>query len=283
MSETTRAFGAFLRERYQRGIEALLDRMRAESRSYAAEDHDTLRATVTQTLQVVVEALATDASEAMLGQVRAVGEMRAESGFLLDDMLVAIHSVRDYVWGFFDEHLAAGARWSHQDVRGLEDLFHLLSRTLIMGYSQTYQQIRRAVAAQAEELEAQRSTIRELSTPILPLFEGVLALPLVGSMDSYRATQVMETLLTTISERQADIVILDITGVPVVDTSVANYLLQTARAAQLVGAQVVLVGIGAEIAQTLVQLGVDLTQLKVHANLQAGIQYALGVLGHTIT
>lgn len=283
MSEVTRAFGAFMRERYQRDIEALLDRMRAESPSYAAEDRDALRATVTQTVQVVVEAIATEASAPVIGRVRYVGEMRAQSGFLLDDMLVAIHTVRDYVWSFFDEHLATGAAWSHQDVRELEDLFHLLSRTLIMGYSTTYQEIGRAVAAQAQQLEAQRSTIRELSTPILPLFTGVLALPLVGSVDSYRAAQVMESLLTAISEQQADIVILDITGVPLVDTGVANYLLQTARAAQLVGAQVVLVGIGAEIAQTLVQLGVDLSQLRVHANLQAGIQYALGVLGHQIT
>nr|WP_255603378.1 STAS domain-containing protein [Oscillochloris sp. ZM17-4] len=140
-----------------------------------------------------------------------------------------------------------------------------------------------AVAQQAAEIEAQRYTIRELGTPILPLYEGVIALPLVGAIDSYRATQVLERLLEAISEKQADIVILDITGVPVVDTGVANYLLQTARAAQLIGAQVVLVGIGAEIAQTLVQLGVSLSQLKVYANLQAGISYALGQLGYKIT
>jgi rsbT co-antagonist protein RsbR len=139
-----------------------------------------------------------------------------------------------------------------------------------------------AVSQQAAEIEAQRYTIRELGTPILPLYEGVIALPLVGAIDSYRATQVLERLLEAISEKQADIVILDITGVPVVDTGVANYLLQTARAAQLIGAQVVLVGIGVEIAQTLVQLGVSLNQIKVYANLQAGVSYALAQLGYKI-
>jgi rsbT co-antagonist protein RsbR len=92
----------------------------------------------------------------------------------------------------------------------------------------------------------------------------------------------MERLLTAIAERQADIVILDITGVPVIDTAVANYLLQTARAAQLIGAQVILVGIGAEIAQTIVQLGVELRGIQIGANLQAGIELALRQQGYAI-
>jgi rsbT co-antagonist protein RsbR len=113
----------------------------------------------------------------------------------------------------------------------------------------------------------------------MPVHEGVLVLPLVGVLDSYRASQVMEKLLEAIAGYQADLVIMDITGVPVVDTSVANYILQAARAAKLVGARVILVGIGAEIAQTMVHLGVDMNDIITLANLQEGIQYAFEQLG----
>jgi rsbT co-antagonist protein RsbR len=128
-------------------------------------------------------------------------------------------------------------------------------------------------------INEQASRIRELSTPIIPVHTGVLILPLVGAIDSYRAGQIMEALLEGIGREQADVVIIDITGVPMVDTGVGNYLLQAARAARLLGSRVVLVGISADIAQTIVQLGVDLSDITTHADLQAGIAYALGTLG----
>ncbi len=93
----------------------------------------------------------------------------------------------------------------------------------------------------------------------------------------------MESALEQIVAYQADVLILDITGVPVVDTGVANYILQMARAVTLLGSKVVLVGIGAEIAQTIVQLGVELRDMTTLANLQAGIAYALAQQGYAIT
>jgi rsbT co-antagonist protein RsbR len=110
----------------------------------------------------------------------------------------------------------------------------------------------------------------------------VLVLPLVGQIDPRRASQIMETLLEGISAQVADVVIIDITGVPVVDTQVANYLIQAARAARLLGAKIVLVGIGPEIAQTIIQLGVDLSDITTRANLESGISYALSLQGFTI-
>jgi rsbT co-antagonist protein RsbR len=126
-------------------------------------------------------------------------------------------------------------------------------------------------------IESQKSALQELSTPIIPIYEGILVLPLVGSVDSDRAGRIMEGLLEGINANNADVVIMDITGVPVIDTGVANYLLQAARAARLLGSQVVLVGIGAEIAQTIVQLGIDLTGIVTRSNLQTGIEYALAL------
>ncbi len=136
-----------------------------------------------------------------------------------------------------------------------------------------------AVVEQHTQEQQLRSAISELSTPIVPVYEGIMVLPLVGSIDSRRATEITERLLEAISAYQAEIVIIDITGIQVVDTQVANNLLMTTRAANLLGSRVVLVGIGAEIAQTIVQLGVELQGLVTLANLQAGISYALEQLG----
>jgi rsbT co-antagonist protein RsbR len=138
------------------------------------------------------------------------------------------------------------------------------------------------IIAHEHMIQAQAQQIRELSTPLIPLHTGILALPLVGTIDSYRATQIMETLLEGIAEQQADVVIIDITGVPLVDTGVGNHLLQAAQAAKLLGAQVILVGISTDVAQTMVQLGINLTQIITLASLQAGIDYAFGLQGLTI-
>lgn len=123
------------------------------------------------------------------------------------------------------------------------------------------------------------TVLRAVSTPIIPVYDGVLVVPLVGQMDEHRAQSLMEDLLTAIGQWQAEHVIIDITGVPVVDTAIANHLLQTTKAVTLLGAQTILVGIGAEVAQTLVSLGVDLRHMTIQANLEAGIQTALEVRG----
>lgn len=131
------------------------------------------------------------------------------------------------------------------------------------------------VSQQREQEEQFHHTISELSTPIIPVYEGVLILPLIGSISSRRAAEITERLLESVAANQAEIVIIDITGVPVIDTSTANHLLMTTRAANLLGSEVVLVGVGAEIAQTIVHLGVELHGLVTLANLQSGIAYAL--------
>ncbi len=123
------------------------------------------------------------------------------------------------------------------------------------------------------------TVLRAVSTPIIPVYDGVLVVPLVGQMDEDRAQSLMEDLLTAIGQWQAEHVIIDITGVPVVDTAIANHLLQTTKAVTLLGAQTIVVGIGADVAQTLVSLGLDLRHMTIQANLEAGIQTALAVRG----
>lgn len=135
-------------------------------------------------------------------------------------------------------------------------------------------------AYEAQDLLAQ--TVRELSTPVIQIWQDILVLPLVGAIDSARATRIMEDLLQGIVRYQAEVVILDITGVPVVDTSVANYLLQTVKAAGMLGAKSILVGISSRIAQTLINIGIDLSEMETRGNLQAGIEYALSLVGQAI-
>lgn len=129
---------------------------------------------------------------------------------------------------------------------------------------------------QEQVISAQQAALRELSTPIIPISDGVIAMPLIGSIDSTRAQQVLEALLTGVGEQGASTAILDITGVQVVDTQVANALLRAAQAVKLLGADVIITGIRPEVAQTLVGLGLDLSAITTLATLQSGIARALG-------
>ena len=127
---------------------------------------------------------------------------------------------------------------------------------------------------QEQIIEVQRATLAELSTPLIPISDTVVALPLIGSIDSRRAQQVIETLLQGVAESRAQTVILDITGVPIVDTQVANTFIMAAQAVRLLGAEVILTGIRPEVAQTLVGLGASLGDLMTLSSLQAGIAFA---------
>ena len=128
----------------------------------------------------------------------------------------------------------------------------------------------------------QQEAIRELSTPALQLREGLLMLPIIGLLDSFRARQLTEQLLRAIRTSRAKVVVLDITGVAAVDSKVANHLLQTVDACRLMGAQVIVTGMAPEIAQTVVTIGVDLSRLNTFADLQSGIEAADRMVGYEV-
>jgi rsbT co-antagonist protein RsbR len=129
----------------------------------------------------------------------------------------------------------------------------------------------------AEELaRAQAVMLEEISTPLVPISNDVVAMPIIGTVDPKRAEMVLDTLLAGIAQKGARVAILDITGVSVVDTQVATTLVRAAQAARLLGAQVVLTGIRGSVAQTLVDLGADLGDLVTRGTLQGGIAWALG-------
>jgi rsbT co-antagonist protein RsbR len=139
-----------------------------------------------------------------------------------------------------------------------------------------------ALSEGAEVIDRQRQQLLELSTPVIKLWDRVVAVPLIGTLDSARTQVVMETLLQTIVDQDAATAILDITGVPMVDTVVAQYLLKTAMAVRLMGAECVISGIRPQIAQTIVQLGIDLGDITTRATLADALAWALKKSGVTV-
>ncbi len=132
-----------------------------------------------------------------------------------------------------------------------------------------------ALQTKLDVIEAQQRVIRELAAPIIEVWDGVLALPMIGVVDSARTAEAMESLLEAISSRSARYAVLDLTGVQVVDTKVADHLIKLVRAIQLLGAEGIICGIRPNVAQTMVALGLDLSAIVTKANLRAGLTYCM--------
>ncbi len=131
----------------------------------------------------------------------------------------------------------------------------------------------------AETLEQQRQTIDELQTPVIQVWQGILALPIVGGLDTARSQAMTEALLQRIVDTDSEIVIVDITGVPFVDTAVAKHLLEVVAATRLIGAEALIVGLSTRTALTLVHLGVDLAGVVTRTTLAKGLELAFARLG----
>ncbi len=131
-------------------------------------------------------------------------------------------------------------------------------------------------------IRRQQAEMMDLSTPVVQVWDGIVALPLIGTLDSERAQMVMENVLEAIVEREALIAIIDITGVPAVDTLVAQHLIKTAAAIRLMGAECVISGISPRIAQTIVHLGVDMPEVVTRGSLESALQYAFQTIGLTV-
>ncbi len=131
-------------------------------------------------------------------------------------------------------------------------------------------------------IRQQQDAIRELSTPVLQIRERLLLLPIIGVIDTHRARLITESLLKAIRANRAKVVVMDITGVATIDSKVANHLIQTVTAAKLMGAAVIVTGLSADVAQSLVALGIDLEKLNTVGDLQGGMEEAEGMLGYSV-
>ncbi|MBN1221389.1 MAG: STAS domain-containing protein, partial [Anaerolineae bacterium] len=132
---------------------------------------------------------------------------------------------------------------------------------------------------QQEVIEAQKRAILELSTPIIPVMDRIIVMPLIGSIDSLRARDITRTLLAGINQHRAKVVILDVTGVGIMDTGIVNHLNKTIQAARLKGARTIITGISDAVAEAIVDLGIDWSGVQTLGDLQTGLITALTALG----
>lgn len=172
-----------------------------------------------------------------------------------------------------EQHLADG-RWIRIVERRTADGGAVGLRIDITDIKQA-EELRRQLAIREEVIAAQAALLAELSTPLLEVAPRVLLAPMVGAFDSARVAMLIEALLHAVQQRHARVVVLDVTGVPVIDTQVAHAILQCATSVRLLGAQLVMTGIRPDVAQTLVALGVDLSTIITRADLRDGVRYAL--------
>jgi anti-anti-sigma regulatory factor len=193
---------------------------------------------------------------------------------ILSLVVVPIFSAQDW-WGFigFDECVSQRT-WEDTEIAVLQVAAGIIGAAIHRQHIDTHREYQ---SAQERIIQAQQALLRELSTPLLPITEKVVIMPLVGSMDSARVRQMMETLLQGIDRHQAETAILDITGVQTVDTQVANMFILAAQATQLLGASMMLTGISPQVALALVQLHIDLSSIDTHSSLQTGIAAVLGI------
>lgn len=135
---------------------------------------------------------------------------------------------------------------------------------------------------QQQIIDAQQRALQELSTPIIPILDRVLIMPIIGNVDSHRARDIMRAVLAGISQHRAKVVIMDITGVPLVDTGVADHLNKTIQAARLKGAHTIVTGVSDAVAETVIDLGIDWSKVDTLRDLQTGLRTALSTLGYEI-
>jgi rsbT co-antagonist protein RsbR len=193
---------------------------------------------------------------------------RARQGFSPRETGTYILSLKAALSQVLEKEYAEDARLLYQAMLALHKLLDSLSIVTFETF----------IKGREEVIVRQTDEISEISTPVIRVWDGILALPIIGTLDSMRTQMVMENLLQEIVNTESSIAILDISGVPAVDTLVAQHLIKTVSATRLMGAECIISGIRPEIAQTIVHLGIDLSGVKTKASLASALRLAFGML-----
>ncbi|MFC4728997.1 STAS domain-containing protein [Coralloluteibacterium thermophilus] len=236
---------------------------------------DEVRSQAAEFLGLFADAVS-GSGEAAWTPVRAfldgLSRRRATLGFSAEQTATFIFSFKRPLFALLEDIHAGDAATCASEIWAASELIDGLGMHTVNAFQLSREQV---IARQQEEL-------LELSTPVVKLWDGILALPMIGTLDSARTQVVMESLLQRIAETGAGIAIIDITGVPTVDTLVAQHLLKTATAIRLMGADCIISGIRPQIAQTIVHLGVDLQGIQTKANLADALALALSRIGRAV-
>ncbi|CAD6552838.1 hypothetical protein LMG28727_05429 [Paraburkholderia kirstenboschensis] len=219
------------------------------------------------------EQLSGEAWEAVRAHLTALSRERVIQGFSPVETATFIFSLKKPLFEALRKSLGKNLEALGDELWKLTQTLDSLGLITIEAYQASRQQI----------IERQQQELLDLTTPVVRLWDSIVALPLIGTLDSERTQVVMESLLDSIVENEAAIAIIDITGVPTVDTLVAQHLLKTVAAARLMGAECIISGIRPQIAQTIVHLGVDLGDVVTKATLAEALKIALRRVGMTVT
>ena len=219
-----------------------------------------------------VEVLETGSVEALQDYARNLSERIIPRGVETDEVLGIVLLLRDVLARSLFQKYQTDFDYLNQVLDAYEPAANRIANTVGVNFVQERERI----------IRQQQEAIRELSTPVLQVRERLLILPIIGLIDPQRARQLTEQLLRGIRENRGKVAVMDITGVPAIDSAIANRLVQTVEAARLLGATVIVTGLSPEIAQTLVTIGVDLSKMNTVGDLQGGIELAERVLGYKV-
>ncbi len=243
-----------------------------EARLLTALTQEEIFSEATSVYDNYVEVLETGSVEALQDYARNLSERIIPRGVETDEVLGIVLLLRDVLARSLFEKYQGDFQLLNRVFDAYEPAANRIANTVGVNFVQERERV----------IRQQQEAIRELSTPVLQVRERLLILPIIGVLDGQRARQLTEQLLRGIRTNRARVVVIDITGVPTIDSTVANHLVQTVDASRLMGASVIITGLSPEIAQTLVTLGVDLSKVNAVGDLQGGIEEAERLLGYTV-
>jgi rsbT co-antagonist protein RsbR len=254
-----------LREEWARRI--------GEAKLLTAMSQEEIFSEATTVYDNYVAVLETGSVEALQDYARNLSERIIPRGVETNEVVGIVLLLRDVLARSLFEKYQSDFDLLNRVLDAYEPAANRIANTVAVSFVQERERI----------IRQQQEAIRELSTPVLQVRERLLILPIIGVIDSQRARQVTEQLLRGIRTNRAKVVVIDITGVPTIDSTVANHLVQTVEASRLMGASVIITGLSSEIAQTLVTIGVDLSKMNAVGDLQGGIEEAERLLGYEVT
>jgi rsbT co-antagonist protein RsbR len=270
-TELLRELVAHLREHRTQLREEWANRI-TEARLLTAMTKDEIFVEATSVYDNYVEALATGTFEALQTYSRNLSERIIPRGVETPEVVGIVLLLRDVLARSLFAKYQGDFTKLNRILDAYEPAANRIANTVAVGFVQERERV----------IRQQQEAIRELSTPVLQVRERLLILPIIGVIDPQRARQLTEQLLRGIRTNRAKVVVIDITGVAAIDATVANHLVQTVEASRLLGATVIVTGLSPEIAQTIVNIGVDLGKMNTVGDLQGGIEQAERLLGYKV-
>src|ERR1043166_442465 len=270
-ADLLRELVAHLRQNRTQLREEWASRIR-DARLLVAMSEEEIFSEATAVYDNYVEVLETGSVEALQAYARDLSERIIPRGVETHEVLGIVLLLRDVLARSLFKKYQEDFELLNHALDSYEPAANRIAKTVGVSFVEQRERV----------IRAQQKTIRELSTPVFQVRERLLILPIIGVIDSQRARQLTEQLLRGIRANRAKVVVVDITGVPTIDSTVANHLVQTVEASRLMGASVIITGLSSEIAQTLVTIGVDLSKMNAVGDLQGGIEEAERLLGYKV-